>query len=129
MVPVTSRTNGAAPDGRCADRDRLQDALVDACGCGLGGPVGLSDVAFVDARTLAVLLATSQRLVAGGCSLSIVGSSPKVRRVFQLTGPKDLLAATSRRRRGLNLGRRAASPASRQPAGRATTTLATAPSG
>lgn len=71
----------------------LQDALSEACGSGLDVVVDLSDVDFVDARTLGVLVAASQRLAAGGCPLSIVGTSREVRRVFQLTGLDDLLEA------------------------------------
>jgi anti-sigma B factor antagonist len=69
----------------------LEGALSDACGTGLDVVVDLSDVEFVDARTLGVLVAASRRLASGGCPLSIVGLRPRVRRVFQLTGSDHLL--------------------------------------
>jgi anti-anti-sigma factor len=69
----------------------LEEALGDACGSGLDVVVDLSDVDFVDARTLGVLVATSRRLEAAGCPLSIVTPRPWVRRVFELTGSEHLL--------------------------------------
>jgi anti-anti-sigma factor len=69
----------------------LAAGLDEACGSGLDVVVDLSAVDFVDAHTLGLLLATSQRLADGGCPLSIVGASPWVRRVFELTGLDKLL--------------------------------------
>ena len=87
---VVVRPRGELDVSTVAD---LQDALIHACGSGLDVVVDLTDVDFVDACTLGVLVATSGRLAAGGCPLSIVGAGPKVRRVFHLTGLDELLTA------------------------------------
>lgn len=53
--------------------------------------IDLRQLHFLDAAGLRVFVATSQQLAEGGRVLSIVGSDPRVLRVFLLTGLQQVL--------------------------------------
>ena len=76
----------------------LADGLrtqLDAMTSGTDLIVDLSDVRFVGARGLSVLVFAATQARSRGCEFCIIGCSPPVMRIIDVTGVRSVLAATA----------------------------------
>lgn len=87
-----SSTVAVAGDLDIASSDPLAAFLTAEAGqSGRDMVIDLRQLTFLDAAGLRVFVSVSQLLAAGGRVLSIVGSEPRVLRVFLLTGLQQAL--------------------------------------
>jgi anti-sigma B factor antagonist len=72
----------------------LVAALDEACESGQNVLLDMSDVSFIDASTLGVVVRAGRTLAGHGCTIEIVHPARMVARLLRLTGLESLASAT-----------------------------------